>query len=314
MMSAVRSELCRLMTVPALPQDPLTAIRREACEESGGDGTKQGYLSVIIQVPPSAVFIMENTDEYDGQKIRVINIFYLIKPLGESSPSSMLKADALAYSAVMRACAEAEKHDQCMHLLHEMQTRGLEPASLTLTACVLSYAKTNRMGEADDLLQSFRLQGVEPNLATWQALLLGHALAGDSQRFGETLIAMREAGVAPRCAAQVAAWQSQVVENLRGEAARLLGELRGVPSAQRAVMVKIVACAEKLQWQDALRLIEEMMIARSSSHVPVTRFENFINVTEICRRYLRQACSVRVSSSAARLCQTGVEQRVKSCK
>lgn len=180
----------------------------------------------------------------------------------ELSPSSGLRADALCYSAAMRACAEAGKHDQCMQLLHDMQARGVDPLSLTLTACVISCAKSSRMGEVEGLLSSFRGMGVEADPATYQAMLLGYLLAGDSQRCGRTLEVMGKAGVAVDGRVLEGAVQSLAEESGKWhECVRLMDELgeRGLPRTEPAFTAAIAACSRALQWEEALRLLQEMM-------------------------------------------------------
>lgn len=175
-----------------------------------------------------------------------------------------IRPDVFAYTAAMRACAEAGEVEECLTLLGEMERdKSLAPVGLTLTACVLACARSKRLKEVEGIMARFAALGVAPEESTYQALLLGCAIAGDTGRCEATLTQMRAAGFSVDERALSLAACAYGEAGKWEDCLRVLDEMeeKGMPKPPMAVGAAIAACVKALQWETAVSLLHELIAA-----------------------------------------------------
>ena len=85
--------------------------------------------------------------------------------------SFFCKVWRITYSAAISACEKGQKPQQALHLLQEMQLRGLLPNVITYNAAVSACEKGHKPQQALHLLQEMLLRGLLPSVFTYNAAI-----------------------------------------------------------------------------------------------------------------------------------------------
>ena len=70
----------------------------------------------------------------------------------------------ITYSAAISACERGQKPQQALHLLQELQLRGLLPDVITYNAAISAREKGQKPQQALHLLQELQLRGLLPDV------------------------------------------------------------------------------------------------------------------------------------------------------
>ena len=78
----------------------------------------------------------------------------------DAAPRSL--PNAITYSVAISACEKGQKPQQVLHLLQEMQRRGLLPNVITYSAAISAREWCQQPQQALHLLQEVQLRGLVP--------------------------------------------------------------------------------------------------------------------------------------------------------
>ena len=77
----------------------------------------------------------------------------------------------IIYNAGISACEKGHKPQQALHLLQELQLRGLLPNVITYNAAILACEKGQQPQEALYLLQEIQIRSLLPKVCTHSRFL-----------------------------------------------------------------------------------------------------------------------------------------------
>ena len=77
----------------------------------------------------------------------------------------------ITYGAAISACEKGQKPQQALHLLQEVQLRGLMPDVITYSAAMLACEKGQQPQDALYLLQETQIRGLLPKFSTHSRFL-----------------------------------------------------------------------------------------------------------------------------------------------
>ena len=70
----------------------------------------------------------------------------------------------ITYNAAVSACEKGQQPQQALHLLQDMQLRGLVPNVITYSAAISACEKGQKPQQALHLLQELQLRGLLPDV------------------------------------------------------------------------------------------------------------------------------------------------------
>ena len=98
----------------------------------------------------------------------------------------------ITYNAAISACEKGQKPQQALHLLQELQLRGLLPDVITYSAAISACEKGQEPQQALLLLQELQLRGLLPNMITYSAAISAFFLQWRSTGIRQVFVKLKK--------------------------------------------------------------------------------------------------------------------------
>ena len=119
------------------------------------------------------------------------------RPLPQSGQRMDPPPGVRAYTALIQGLAAAARFDECLVLMEEMKSAGIQPNVVTFSTLLDGLVNHSRLQEAHKLLSTMQAAGVPANTVTYSTLMKGFAAAGDLQSCNDVMKQMTAAGLQP---------------------------------------------------------------------------------------------------------------------
>ncbi|CAM9618565.1 unnamed protein product [Scytosiphon promiscuus] len=182
---------------------------------------------------------------------------------GQEYSSSWPVVEPKAYNTILAALSRAEKWEEAVLLLKEMETRGIHRDAVSYACLITACGRGKQWKKALSALHEMRDLGIKPNSFVYSAAIDACAKGRQWQKALVLLRDMEEVdGLPPNLICYNSAADACSKAGRPGEALALLSKMRkvGIRPNEVSYLSVISACSRMGDWKQALMLLDEMIV------------------------------------------------------